>query len=679
MIPRGIVNGVNSLESEPVTSALTNGVSHPTIVLVEPDPYLGFLIRLHVPEATVLEAPVGATAEDIRAMVPDLVVAGVETHPSPIQDLLAGDDRPRVLAVVDGARASRTTIPSAVDGILARPFVPAELTRAVRTALGLQIRLPQDEGAPPTTLERARVLLGPARFAAVALSAVLEVAGTNVSRAHATILAIAFVYATLRWVLRRPNIVADGADVAVAVALIAATGGLFSNYIPYAVVVCAGVGLTRGTRWGALAGFAIELGSITLVIHDIHVGRAGPREITAWVLLFPLLGVTGGFASRVWRIPQQEGLDVLVEANRVLSSLYRIARSLPGGLEIGTVADAAVQEIRDAVRASAGAMLLQEAGSYSVVSSFGLVDPGNVLVRDLTAGLGAAVRGTAPIIKKQDLQAENVAAMGDYDCWLTAPMKRDGIPQGCLIAACPDEKRHDGNLLMLHRLADEASVAVENARLFSRVREISIDEERQRLARELHDGVAQALTHLRFELEFMGRHGKVTPDQVKKEVDRLSRVVQRASNDVRSMITGLRSSVSAEGLAGSLRSYLSDLRGLGGPEIVFDARGEVRLRPDIEAEIFRIAQEAVSNALRHAGAEQVRISLVAAATKVSLTVEDDGTGIQRKRAQRKGSGGGVGLDAMRERAELMGATLHVGNRVDGGTRVSLEYSMEEQG
>ena len=678
MTSRAIVSPVNSLESDPATTVTTNGVSHPTIVLVEPDPYLGFLIRLHVPEATVLEAPVGATAEQIRAMLPDLVVAGVETHPSPIQDLLAGDERPRVLAVVDGARASRTTIPSAVDGILARPFVPAELMRAVRAALGLEVQIPVEEGAPPTTLERARALLGPARFAAVALSAVLEVAGSNVSRARATILAIAFAYATMRWVLRRPNIVADGADVAVGIALIAATGGLFSNYIPYAVVACAGVGLTRGPRWGALAGFAIELGSITLVIHDIHIGRAGPRETTAWFLLFPLLGVTGGFASRVWRIPQQEGLDVLVEANRVLSSLYRIARSLPGGLEIGTVADAAVLEIRDAVRASAGGMLLQEAGSYAVVSSFGLRDPGNVLVRDLTSGLGAAVRGTAPIIKKQDLQAENVAAMGDFECWLSAPMKRDGIPQGCLIAACPDERKHDGNLLMLQRLADEASVAVENARLFSRVREISIDEERRRLARELHDGVAQALTHLRFELEFMGRHGGVTPDQVKKEVDRLSRVVQRASNDVRSMITGLRSSVSAEGLAGSLRSYLSDLRGLGGPEIVFDARGEVRLRPDIEAEIFRIAQEAVSNALRHAGAEQVRVAIVAANTKLTLVVEDDGTGILRKRAARKAGGGGVGLDAMRERAALIGAVLHVGNRVDGGTRVSLEYSTEEQ-
>jgi signal transduction histidine kinase len=677
MTYRGIVSGVNSLESEPATEAVTtNGVTHPTIVLVEPDPYLGFLIRLHVPEATVLEAPVGATAEDIRAMKPDLVVAGVETHPSPIQDLLAGDERPRVLAVVDGARASRTTIPSAVDGILARPFVPAELTRAVRRALGLGGDVTTDAGAPQTTLERARMLLGPIRVGAIALSAVLEVAGTQVSTKRATILAIAFAYATLRWLLRRPSIVADGADVAVAVALLAATGGERSNYLPFALVICAGIGLTRGPRWGALAGIASELGSILIVVNDLSAQRIGPRDTAAWIILFPLIGVTGGFASRVWRIPQQGGLDVLVEANRVLSSLYRIARSLPGGLEIGTVADAAVQEIRDALLSSAAAVLIQQAGTYAVVSSYGLRDPANVLVRDPTAGLGPAIHGGGSIIRREQMYPDVAAALGDFDCWLVAPMRRDGIPQGILLAACPDEHRHDSNRLLLQRLADEVAVAVENARLFSRVREISIDEERRRLARELHDGVAQALTHLRFELEFMGRHGVVKGDQVRKEVERLSRVVARASNDVRSMITGLRSSVSAEGLTGSLRSYLSDLRGLGGPEIVFDTRGEVRLRPDIEAEIFRIAQEAVSNAMRHAGAEQVKVSLLAAATQVSLTVEDDGAGIPRRRARKEV--GGVGLGAMRERADLIGGRLAIGDRPGGGTRVRLEYKVEEK-
>ncbi|TML75676.1 MAG: hypothetical protein E6G04_12070, partial [Actinobacteria bacterium] len=635
MIPRDIVKAVNSLESEPAIAGVAgNGSARPTIVLVEPDPYLGFLIRLHVPEATVLEAPVGATAEQIRAMTPDLVVAGVETQPSPIQDLLAGDDRPRVLAVVDGARASRTTIPSAVDGILARPFVPGELTRAVRSALGLSGPLHEETGAPPTTLERARSWLGPARLAAVALSAVLEVAGAQVSARRATILALAFGYVTIRLLLRRPSIVADGADAAVAVALLAATGGELSNYLPFAIVVCVGIGLTRGPRWGALSGVVIELGSLVILINDLSNHRVGPRETTAWILLLPLLGVTGGFASRVWHIPQQEGLDVLVEANRVLSSLYRIARSLPGGLEIGTVADAAVQEIRDAMRSSAAAVLIQEAGTYAVVSSYGLRDPSSLLVRDPTAGLGSVIQGSATVVRREELHPDNAAALGDFDCWLVAPMRHEGIPQGLLLAACPDEHRHDSNKLLLQRLGDEVAVAVENARLFSRVREISIDEERRRLARELHDGVAQALTHLRFELDFMGRHGVIKAEQVQKEVERLSRVVARASNDVRSMITGLRSSVSAEGLTGSLRSYLSDLRGLGGPEIVFETRGEVRLRPDIEAEIFRIAQEAVSNAMRHAGAEQVKVSLIAAATQVSLTVEDDGSGIPKRRARK---------------------------------------------
>ena len=676
MIPRDIVKAVNSLESEPAIAGVAgNGSARPTIVLVEPDPYLGFLIRLHVPEATVLEAPVGATAEHIRAMTPDLVVAGVETQPSPIQDLLAGDDRPRVLAVVDGARASRTTIPSAVDGILARPFVPGELTRAVRSALGLSGPLHEETGAPPTTLERARSWLGPARLAAVALSAVLEVAGAQVSARRATILALAFGYVTIRLLLRRPSIVADGADAAVAVALLAATGGELSNYLPFAIVVCVGIGLTRGPRWGALSGVVIELGSLVILINDLSNHRVGPRETTAWILLLPLLGVTGGFASRVWHIPQQEGLDVLVEANRVLSSLYRIARSLPGGLEIGTVADAAVQEIRDAMRSSAAAVLIQEAGTYAVVSSYGLRDPSSLLVRDPTAGLGSVIQGTATVVRREEMHPDNAAALGDFDCWLVAPMRHEGIPQGLLLAACPDEHRHDSNKLLLQRLGDEVAVAVENARLFSRVREISIDEERRRLARELHDGVAQALTHLRFELDFMGRHGVIKAEQVQKEVERLSRVVARASNDVRSMITGLRSSVSAEGLTGSLRSYLSDLRGLGGPEIVFETRGEVRLRPDIEAEIFRIAQEAVSNAMRHAGAEQVKVSLIAAATQVSLTVEDDGSGIPKRRARKEI--GGVGLGAMRERAELIGAQLTVGDRVGGGTKVRLDYTVEE--
>src|SRR5262249_31442506 len=119
---------------------------------------------------------------------------------------------------------------------------------------------------------------------------------------------------------------------------------------------------------------------------------------------------------------------------------------------------------------------------------------------------------------------------------------------------------------------------------------------------------------------------------------------------------------------------LTDLRGLGGPDIVFEARGEPRVGPDIESEFFRIAQEAVSNALRHAEASEVRVSVVAAGGKVTLAVDDDGTGLPKRRVRR--GVGGVGLDAMRERAELIGATLDVRDRPTGGTQVRLEYIVE---
>ena len=654
--------------------AASRGAGGPRIVLVEPDPYLAFLLRLNFPQADVIEADPSADVEAIHALHPELVIVGVEQATLQPSDLLAGENPPKVLAVVDGARAARTTIPSAVDGILARPFVPSELHRAVRMALGMGD--PEEApGLPGPKLARARTLIAPARMAAIALAAVLEVAGTQVAGTRATTLALAFVYVTARWLVRRPTIIWIAADVGVAAVLVAATDAVSSPYIPFALLVAAATGLTHNERWGFVSGLIIAVTSTPVIVADIGENLLNAQEVVAWYALMPLAGIAGGFASRVWRTQSSGTGDLLAEANRVLSSLYRIARTVPGGLEIGTVADAALQEIRDSVRSTAGAMFVWEAGSLALVGSYGIRNPDNV-VPGAPSPLLDSVHGPGRIMTGADLEPSTMQALGGFECWLLAPMRRDGAPLGLLLAACPDHAEHSANRLLLQQLAQETSVAVENARLFSRVREISIDEERQRLARELHDGVAQALTHLRFELEFMARHGSAAPDAVRREIERLSRVVNRASADVRSMIFGLRSSVSAEGLVGSLRAYLSDLRGLGGPEIVFEARGEVRLAPGVEAEIFRVAQEAVSNALRHAGAQQVRVSISSGATAVRLIVDDDGIGVRSKRVA--GPRGGVGLAAMRERASAIGAVLEVGDRPGGGTRVTLEQQNNGQ-
>jgi signal transduction histidine kinase len=652
-----------------------SGRGGPKIVLVEPDPYLGFLLRLNFPHADVIEADPSADAEAIIALRPALVIAGVESSTILLSDLMAGDAPPKVLAVVDGARAARSTVPSAVDGILARPFVPTELHRAVRMALGLGD--PEAApGLPGPKLARARSWIGPARVATIAIAAVMEVAATDVSRTRSTILALAFVYVTARWLMRRPSLVWIGADVAVAAVLVSFTDGYTSPYIPFGLVVAGATGLTHNERWGGISGLIIAATSTSIIIRDLQNGLLGPTEAAAWYILMPLAGIAGGFASRLWRTPTSETSDLLAEANRVLSSLYRIARTVPGGLEMGTVADAALQEIRDSFRATAGAMLVWEAGSLTMVGSYGIRNP-DVVSAGATDGIAAMVHGNARVVTTADLDVQTAQALGGAnDCWLVAPMRRDGAPLGLLIATCPDHSQHNANRVLLQQLAQETAVAVENARLFSRVRELSIDEERRRLARELHDGVAQALTHLRFELEFMARHGTGSQSTVKQEIERLSRVVNRASSDVRSMIFGLRSSVSAEGLVGSLRAYLSDLRGLGGPEIVFEARGEVRLAPGVESEIFRIAQEAVSNALRHSGAGTVKVSIASGTASVRLIVEDDGVGVRTKRVS--GPRGGVGLSAMRERAEAIGATIDVGDRPGSGTRVLLEVRHDDK-
>lgn len=645
----------------------------PRIVLVEPDPYLAFLLRLNFPNADVVELDPTAPVDTVLALRPDLVIVGVGGQSMPLTDLLAADQPPKILAVVDGSRAARTAITTGVDRILTRPFVPSDLHRTVRLALDMSD--PEEApGLPGRKLARARALAGPARMAAIAVAAVLEVAGPQVSTLRASILAIAFGYVTLRWLLRRPSIVWIAADVTVAAALVAATDGFASPYIPFGLVVAATTGLIRDERWGGLSGLIIATASSAIIVTGLRDGSVDPQEAVAWFALMPLAGIAGGFASRVWRAPSGEKTsDLLAETNRVLSSLYRIARTLPGGLEIGTVADAAMQEIRDTVRASAGCMLVWEAGNLAVVGSYGLRNPDNV-VGSGAADLAGMVHGSARVVTSADLDSVTSQALGGFECWLLAPMRRTGVPIGLLLAACPDHEQHAANRLLLQQIGQETGIAVENARLFSRVREISIDEERKRLARELHDGVAQALTHLRFELDFMARHGGQTPEAVKTEIERLSRVVNRAAGDVRSMIFGLRSSVSAEGIVGSLRGYLSDLRGLGGPDIVFEARGEVRLAAGVEAEIFRIAQEAVSNALRHASATEVRVTLVAGASVLRLIVDDDGVGMRGRRSATVR--GGVGLEAMRERSESIGAELDLAERPGGGTRVTLEYKPE---
>lgn len=511
------------------------------------------------------------------------------------------------------------------------------------------------------------IALAVARVAAVLIAATMEVArGPSPVRAAIAIAAVA--HAAGRAYHREPTPIVAWIDVIITAALVGFTGGPVSNYAPYGLVTALGVGMALGTPLGAVGGALVVAGSTPIVAAHVRAGGASIYEAGTWLALFPIVGLAGGLGARISHLDRPDNARVLNEANRVLSSLYRLARAMPVGLEIGSVASDALQELREGMRAPEAALLVLDDEVLSVAGSFGIPHPERLAGR----GLLPLMRSGARVIERTLQDPLTSAALGPHHCWMVVPVRRGEETLGMVLAACSEHQEHQRSLAFLAGVAARASVAVDNALLFRRVRDLSLDEERNRIARELHDGVAQALTHLRFELGFMAGAQGMSPDQVRGEVARLSKVAERALCDVRATVTGLRTDPSG-GIVASLRAYLAEMRGLGGPIIALEGARDVHLPPAVEPEVFRIAQEAVSNALKHSRARRVVVNLESGERTVRMTVEDDGNGIPAARRA------GVGLAAMRERAERIGARLAIGDRPGGGTRVALECNTDGRG
>ncbi len=224
---------------------------------------------------------------------------------------------------------------------------------------------------------------------------------------------------------------------------------------------------------------------------------------------------------------------------------------------------------------------------------------------------------------------------------------------------------------LIEMLAAHAAVAIENARLFERSRELSILEERNRVARELHDSVSQRLFGVVLAAETAAGLLDRDAAAARTQIDRAQELAHGAMEELRSLIFELRPPALAdEGLASALRKHLSVLRRVHDLDIALRVAGTPRLGPAADSQVFRIAQEAVNNALRHAGAEHIAVALEARNGRVSLSVQDDGAGFDPAapalRARR------LGLTSMEERARALGGTLTIASRPGEGTRVTLE-------
>ena len=223
-------------------------------------------------------------------------------------------------------------------------------------------------------------------------------------------------------------------------------------------------------------------------------------------------------------------------------------------------------------------------------------------------------------------------------------------------------------------LAAHAAIAIQNGRLNERSRELSIVEERNRLARELHDAVTQKLFGIVLATETVATLLDADPAKARAQLTRLRELAQEAMDELRSLIFELRpAALEAEGLATTLRKHVDVLRRVFRREIGLRIGDVPRLAPATDAEVLRIAQEALQNAIRHAHAERIDVQLGATDGRVRLTVTDDGVGFDPAAAKLRARR--LGLTSMEERAEALGGRLEIRSEPGAGTTVELEVGL----
>jgi len=224
---------------------------------------------------------------------------------------------------------------------------------------------------------------------------------------------------------------------------------------------------------------------------------------------------------------------------------------------------------------------------------------------------------------------------------------------------------------VIEMLAAHAAIAIENARLYERSRELSVVEERNRVARELHDSVTQNLFGVVLAADAAATLLDRDADAARVQLQRVQELARAGMEELRSLIFELRPAALAdEGLAATLRKHLGILRRVHQQDISLKVAGTPRPGGATDGDVFRIAQEAVHNAVRHADAEHIAVGLSARNGHLVLTVDDDGVGFDPAAAALRARR--LGLTSMEERAKALGGTLTIDSRPGEGTRVRLE-------
>lgn len=357
-------------------------------------------------------------------------------------------------------------------------------------------------------------------------------------------------------------------------------------------------------------------------------------------------------------------ITVLSDVNRVLDLVVASARELLG-------ADASLLSLLDenrrwlTVRAATG---LREQALVGADVPVGHGVAGHVLLTGQALVVGDYLTDTRitheldDIIRQEGLQTH-----------VAVPIAARGKTIGCLIVAYRRIRpAADDDVHLLSRLANQAAIAIENARLYEQVQSLAILEERDRLGREMHDSLGQSLGLLNLKaklIEELIASGRT--EDAQEELAQVRQTIREAYDEVRHAILGLRTSGTREDLEVALRVQIARFREQTKLPVAFEIHGTIPQVPALAAaQITRIVQEALTNVRKHARAASVTVSLSGEDGRLVTRIVDDGCGFDLTTVHTD-SGARFGLETMRERAESIGGSFDVKSAPGQGTTVAL--------
>ena len=463
-----------------------------------------------------------------------------------------------------------------------------------------------------------------------------------------------------------------------------ATGSWNSPFAFPLLSVIVIIGFARGLKVAVpVAGIMAALVDVptTLQWWGLSVDLSLRRQ---WTLEVLLVALVAGYARRITGDAsrnQSEAMgwiEQLTDANQLLSSLHQVAQTLPASLDIDGALDGILAELRKQLRFDGAAVLVaDDTDGRGQLARYDGASPGSsarLLSAQLPFAAGAAIERRDVVDGRigripGDVGFRTSATFGRY-----APLiARDAVVG--LIAIEYDEApadpsgsiaTHDRDLLC--GLMEPAGLAVDNARWFARLRMLGAEEERTRIAHDLHDGVGQTLAYLGFELERLKRSAGDAP--IADDLGRLRGDLGTALGEIRETLFDLRTDVTEEtGLATVLERCVSRIQERSHVEVTLDSKATTRPTLRQERELWRLAQGAIVSAERRSGATEIAVSWRCDEEQAELCITHDVAGLRRR------VGDMVDLDMLRARADALGAALAVETRAGQTTiRCTLDLA-----